>query len=429
MASAVLLVVHPVGIVLLVAGGAVWLLWALSALYLLFLALGAALALTSGPSPKVGRGVAEGRGEGHPAPEEARRFCALIPAHNEELLIGTILDRLHTVEYPAESYRVVVIADNCSDGTAAAARARGAEVLERTDAVRRGKGYALEWALARLLPDPRRFDAFLILDADSVLSANFLAAMNAALAQGHEAIQGRYDVLNVYEGWRTRLMACALALAHYVKPLGRKRWGLSDGLKGNGMCFSRAALERVAWSGESITEDIEYTLRLVLAGVRVEFAPEAVVRAQMPTTGRQAATQRQRWEGGRYALLKRAFGLLWQGIRCRRMTVVDRAVELIIPPFGELFALPVVFVAGAALWNRFAPGSETARWALWGWSGVLAAELVYLTAGLLIARVPAAVAASLLFAPFYIVWKLGVYAAMIVRRGAGGWNRTERQRM
>jgi cellulose synthase/poly-beta-1,6-N-acetylglucosamine synthase-like glycosyltransferase len=413
MAPAVLLLGHPAGIVAVALGGALWLFWALCAAYLLLLTLGAAL----------------NRRRVRPSPPETRRICILIPAHNEQLLLGTVLDRLHTLDYPGECYRVVVIADNCTDATAKVAREHGAEVLERTDAIRRGKGYALDWALCQLLPDPRRFDAFLILDADSVLSPNFLAVMNAALAQGHGAIQGRYDVLNVEESWRTRLMACALALAHYVKPLGRNTFGLSDGLKGNGMCFSRETLERVPWSGESITEDIEYTLRLVQQGIRVEFAPEAVVRAQMPTGGRQAATQRQRWEGGRYGLFKRAFGLVTAGLASRRPLVIDRGIELIIPPFAELFALPVVCLIGAALWRAASPASDAARWMLWGWSGVLTAELLYLAAGLAMARVPRAVALSLLFAPLYIVWKFGLYGTMLLRRGAGGWNRTERHQM
>jgi len=413
MAPAVFLVVRPVDIPILALGGALWLFWALSTAYLLLLTLGAALH----------------RRRPRPEPRETRHFCLLIPAHNEELLLGTILDRLRTLDYPADSYQIIVIADNCADRTAEVARAHGAEVLERTDLARRGKGYALDWALQRLLPDPRRFDAFLVMDADSLLSTNFLRVMNAALAQGHAVIQARYDVQNVHEGWRTRLMTCALALAHYVRPLGRNRFGLSDGLKGNGMCFSRPVLANVPWSGESITEDIEYTLRLVQADIRIEFAPEAVVLAQMPTTGRQAASQRQRWEGGRYALFRRALRLLGEGLRARRPMVIDRALELIVPPFVELFTLPVLCLAGAACWTHFAPESSAAWWMVWAWGGVLVAQLVYLGAGLIIARVPLSVASSLLFAPFYIVWKFGVYGALLLRRGADGWRRTERHEL
>jgi cellulose synthase/poly-beta-1,6-N-acetylglucosamine synthase-like glycosyltransferase len=410
MAAEILLVASAADIAGIALNAPLWLFWAVGVLYLLLLTLGAAL----------------NRRRSRPEPASQRRICILIPAHNEEMNLGAVVDGLHALNYPAQRYQIIVIADNCTDRTAEIGRTHGAEVLERTDATQRGKGYALDWALNRLLPDPRRFDAFLILDADSVLSSNFLSVMNAAMEQGHGVVQGRYDVLNVQEGWRTRLMTCALALAHYVKPLGRNTFGLSDGLKGNGMCFSRAVMERVPWSGESITEDIEYTLRLVLEGIRIEFAPEAVVRAQMPTGGKQAATQRQRWEGGRYGLIKRAFALLLRGMRMRRIMVIDRAVELIIPPFVEFFTLPALGLLIGGLWLWIAPESAGARWMLWGWGGILTAQAAYLVIGLALARVPLSVASSLLFAPFYILWKFGLYGAMLVRRGAGGWQRTER---
>lgn len=410
MAPEVLLLTVAEGVILALVI-APWLLWTCATAYLLALAFGAAV---SRCSPR-------------PVPARARRLCVLIPAHNEELLLGAVLERLRGLEYPPESYHVVVIADNCTDGTAEVARAHGAEVLERKDPARRGKGYALDWALGLLLRNPCPFDAFVLLDADSVPSPNFLAVMNAALEQGHPVIQAHYDVLNVQESWRTRLMACALALAHYVKPLGRNYFGLSDGLKGNGMCFSREVLERVPWSGESITEDIEYTLRLVREGIRIEFAPEAVVWAQMPTTGKQAATQRQRWEGGRYALLRQALGLLGQGVRRRSLMLFDRAVELLIPPFAELFTLPLVFSVLAGVWLWLAPESAAARYLLWSWVGVLTLQVLYLAVGLIVARVPLSVASALLFAPGYILWKFCIYGAMWMRRGTGGWVRTERQ--
>jgi cellulose synthase/poly-beta-1,6-N-acetylglucosamine synthase-like glycosyltransferase len=407
--------------VALAAGALLWLVWALSAAYLLVLTIGAV-----SQARKVRRqGSAMPRAGGG----QVRRIGVLIPAHNEELLLGGVLDRLHTLDYPRDRFRLFVIADNCSDETARVAREHGAEVMERTDAELRGKGYALEWALERLLsdsPGASGFDAFLILDADSYLSENFLRVMDSRLAAGDGAIQGLYQVENVGESWRTRLMTCALALAHYVKPMGRMAFGLSDGLKGNGMCFSREVLSRIPWSGESITEDIEYTLRLVQAGVRIAFAPEAVVRAQMPTSGRQAATQRQRWEGGRYALLRRALGLLGKSLRAGRPMVADRAVELIIPPFVELFALPAVCLIAGAAWLFWSPTSFAAVLWMAAWAAVTLAGLCYLVAGLILARVPWSVSSALLFAPVYALWKLGVYGTMILRRAPSGWVRTER---
>ncbi|MEP6756416.1 MAG: glycosyltransferase family 2 protein [Chthonomonadales bacterium] len=411
MASALLLLIPILRWLLFAVIGSVWLFWATCALYLVVLLFAAIIA----------------RRDSSPFLDPKNRFCLLIPAHNEELILGEVLDRLQQVEYPRDLWTVFVIADNCTDSTADVAKTHGAEPMVRNNPDEIGKGYALDWAIQQLLVDKRNFNAFLILDADSILSPNFLHVMNRAIEKGSVAMQGYYGVLNVHDSWRTKLMAVALALAHYVKPIGRRTLGLSDGLKGNGMCFTREALTRVPWSGESVTEDIEYTLRLVDAGIRIDFLPQAIVQAQMPTTGKQATTQRQRWEGGRYGLFKRAIGSAMKFFSRGKWMQFDRSFELIIPPFVEMFALPVVIAGALGIWTAMRPGSPTVNLLLAGWLSVLALELVYLVGGLVVARVPMSVASSLLFAPFYILWKIVVVIAVLLKKGTGGWNRTERR--
>lgn len=395
------------------AGFLLWLAWAGAAAYLLVLVL---VGIRRPPrNSNTGSGL--------------RRFCVLIPAHDEELLLGPVIDALHGLDYPADRLTTCVIADNCTDETADLARHHGAEVLERHDASHLGKGYALEWALAHLLQDERRFDAFVVIDADSVLNTPFLQVMNQELAAGYKVIQGRYDVLNAMESWRTRLMTCALALVHGAQPQGRRALGLSDGLKGNGMCFAREVLEAVPWSGESVTEDIDYTFRLVRAGYRITYSPDAIVRAQMPVTSRQAASQRERWEGGRYRLVRSALSLLSEGLRRGRPVVVDRAIDLLIPPLAEFLAIPVLLTLVALGAHIVLP---TLRWPVWmalGWSGVLIVQVAYVALGLFVARVPLAAATALVAAPAYMVWKFALYGAMAVRGGPGTWRRTERRAM
>jgi 1,2-diacylglycerol 3-beta-glucosyltransferase len=409
--------------------------------------------------PQVGRGellTSDGLGAAWDASETVNagpppEFIILIPAHDEELVLGTALDSLRGLDYPSNAYRIVVIADNCTDRTAEIAREHGAEAEERHDQSLIGKGYALAWMLERLrnAEQSRRweqvsvdlagpvsilcgasvFDAVVILDADTLVAPNLLRVFAENLKSGECAVQARYEVLNVSESWRTRLMSCALALAHIVKPLGRESLLLSDGLKGNGMCFTRSVVESVPWSGESITEDIDYTIHLCRAGYRVAFAPETAVWAQMPTTAKQSASQRQRWEGGRYRLICQvAPALFAEGVRKRSRVLLDRAVELIIPPFAEMFAVPCVMLivcvaASQALHLRLFATLAIA------WSAVLLLQAGYLIGGMWLARIPLSVAVTALYAPGYILWKFGLYGAMLVQRSAGGWKRTERRKL
>ena len=140
----------------------------------------------------------------------------VVPAHNEELLLGNTLESLEALSYSRSDYEVVVIADNCEDQTAEIARSRDVSVLERCDPEQRGKGQALHWAMTEHLRDwPAPYDAVIVLDADSMVNADFLWFMNEKLTQGHEILQGYYGVQNPTESWRTSLATASLAAFHF----------------------------------------------------------------------------------------------------------------------------------------------------------------------------------------------------------------------
>ena len=113
-----------------------------------------------------------------------RRFAVVVPAHNEELSIARTLESLLSIDYPQDSYDVIVVADNCTDATAAIARAAGAKVYERSDITLRGKGYALRWCFDAILNQQPSYDGIVVIDADSVASVNFLSVMNFYLDRG-----------------------------------------------------------------------------------------------------------------------------------------------------------------------------------------------------------------------------------------------------
>jgi 1,2-diacylglycerol 3-beta-glucosyltransferase len=351
-----------------------------------------------------------------PAPARGLPIAVVVPAHDEEAGIADTVRSLLDLDYPREKFRVLVVADNCSDQTAQRAREAGAKVSVRDDQGRRGKGYALEHAFDRILRDGWAAAA-VVVDADTVVSKNLLRAFAARLEAGELAIQADYAVRNVGASWRTMLMSIALGLVHVVRPLARERLRLSCGLRGNGMCFARAALERVPHRAFSIVEDLEYGLRLGEAGIRVAYAGEAHVYGEMVSTGPAAASQRRRWEGGRFAMAKlHAARLLRDGFRLRDRVRLDLALDLLVPPIS-LLAVPVAVGLGSAL--ALANGAATAVF------GACAIFLVaYVLRGWMVSGTGARGLLALLCAPAFVAWKLAVLA---VRSRTKEWVRTARE--
>jgi hypothetical protein len=224
--------------------------------------------------------------------EQRLRFDVVIPAHNEAMVIERTVASLRRLDWPAELFRVVVVADNCTDATATLARAAGAEVLERHDATLRGKGYALAFAFQA--SRARQWaDAVVVIDADAEASSNLLQAFAARIEAGAEAVQAHYGVLNPWASWRTRLITIAKASFHIVRSRARERLGLSCGIRGNGWCVTHKLLAKVPYQAFSLTEDLEYGIDLGLAGYRVYYADEAHADADM-VSGEQIASKQRR---------------------------------------------------------------------------------------------------------------------------------------
>lgn len=357
------------------------------------------------------------------------RFVLLVPAHNEETLLPMLLANLRTLDYPQALYAIHVVADNCSDGTAAVARAAGAIVHERVDRVAVGKGHALQWLISRLQKARTQYDAAVILDADTVIAPNFLTVMDAQLAQGARVIQAYYTVQNPERSWLTRLRTAALALIHFVRPLGRMVIGGSVGLKGNGMVFHHSVLAKHQWSG-SVTEDIDYHMAMVMTGERVLFAADAIVRAEMPGTLQSAYSQNVRWEQGRLQLartyipqlLQEAGRQMWQRNWQSVIVCLDSIMEHLIPPSTVLFGATVLYLGVA--WLLASP-------LLWTIAAfLLLGQCAYVVSGLLLARTPLATYLSLAYLPFFFAWKSLLYGRILVGnllgREAQGWVRTAR---
>lgn len=346
-------------------------------------------------------------------------FAILIPAHNEEVLLDIMLENLSMLAYPKELYTVYVVADNCTDRTAELARALGwVHVYERFDETKRGKGYALSWILQKL---EENYDAYVILDADSVVEPDFLGAMARELAQGAQAMQAYNTVLNITESPSTALRWIALALINHVRPLGRNGLGGSSTLTGNGMCLSRTLLTRYPWQAFGITEDYQYYLTIVQHGVRVRYVPDAVVRSHMPTKFVQMRTQDIRWEGAKLDQTKWqiASRLLSEGLHHRDFVRIEAVAELLTPPLSVLAGCWLLTLITSLVLQSLLDLS---------FSFMLVAGLIcYVGTSLYLLRPPRAVYMALLYAPRFMVWKLWVYFVLRRRKKhTGEWVPTNR---
>jgi 1,2-diacylglycerol 3-beta-glucosyltransferase len=349
------------------------------------------------------------------------RFDVVVPAHDEAAGIAGAVAGLRKLDWPADGFRVLVVADNCTDSTAELARAAGAEVLERRDPTRRGKGHALDFAFQA--SQARGWaDAVVVVDADTEVSANLLEAFAARIDNGAKAIQAHYGVLNPHASWRTRLMAIAMASFHRVRSRARERLQLSCGLRGNGWCVTPRLLRQVPYRAFSLAEDIEYGIELGLAGHRVHYADEAHVAGVMVSREEAARTQRERWEKGRFQLIRSRIVPLLKAVGDPDGEVcLDLALDLLVPPLSYLalnVAALFVLAGIALLWE---PSAET-----WLWLGFLCglSLLLYVLRGWQLSGVGVRGLMDLARAPSFVLWKV---LLMLRARQSAEWVRTKRE--
>ncbi|MBL8793102.1 MAG: glycosyltransferase [Planctomycetia bacterium] len=361
------------------------------------------------------------RSHATPATQRRQRFAILIPAHNEEDQIETALRCCADLDYPRNRVQVFVIADNCTDRTAALARAGGATCLERHDLSQRGKGPALAWALKQVLPT--RPEAVLILDADCRLDRHALRVFNARLAAGEQVLQASYVASNPDGSIASYVAAVANAIENDLFYAPKAVLGLSVLLRGTGMAFRREVLERFPWQAASVVEDVEYTVRLYQGGVRVAFVPEVRVWSAFPEQDRQMQVQRTRWVGGNIRLgVQQAWPLLRQAVAAGRPLLVELAWTLLVSVRSLAVAQMLLAVLLGAVAAVLMPGLGF---------GALAGLLLVLYAvyfGLGVTRLGLNVQrmALLLRAPWMVFRMLWIGSASLFPGRTASWERTPR---
>ena len=353
------------------------------------------------------------------------RLVVAIPAHNEEKLVGRTIESILQCEYPPHLREVVVIADNCSDATAHVARLHGAQALERNESSLRGKGYALDFFIERHLPLTDA-EAVVFVDADTIVSRNFLLTVSRCIEEGINVGQVRYTVENARDGWRPAMQFISFALKDHVRALGRQALGCSGGLFGNGMFFLREILLQRGWPATSIVEDVEFAAGLVSDGIRIAYAPDAFVTSGMPVSNSAHLVQKARWETGQWRMaIDYGAPLLRRAFIKRSLDALLWGVELLIPPLMVLgivaCLLLLTSLAGLALTSNplmLMPAIVS--------GAAVSLLFIYAGGGLLYSGAPWCVWRSLWMLPGYALWKVWLYLKLAIQGAPKEWVRTER---
>ncbi len=354
-----------------------------------------------------------------PARPEARAVV-LVPAHDEADGIGATLASLRAALGPRD--RILVVADNCTDDTAGRARAEGAEVIERREPDRRGKGYALAFGIAHLAEAPP--DVLIVVDADCRVAPDALRVLVAAALDTGRPVQARYRFAAPRPSTvSSSISSFAIRVKNEVRPRGLARLGLPCALTGSGMAFPWAVATAAPPAGAHLVEDLAMGIELARRGHPPLACPEALVSSALPATDAAALGQRRRWEHGVLGTqLREGPRLLLDGLRRRSPAQVGMGLDLMVPPLALLLGgLSAAAALGAAL-ALVGGGGATLAVSSLGLAAVLGGVLLaWLRFGLDVLPPRA-----LLGLPGYVAWKLPLYFDFFTRRGQAEWVRTAR---
>lgn len=239
-----------------------------------------------------------------PAAKTQHRYAFFIAAHNEEAVIANLVKSIKEQDYPAELIDVFVVADACTDNTAAAAREAGAIVYERNDLSRKGKSWVMDYGFERILREyPGKHEAFFIFDADNLLSRDYVSIMNDAFDQGYLALTSYRNSKNFGSSWISAAYATwFIREARYLNN-ARMICGTSCAVSGSGYLVSAKIIEGMrGWDFHTLTEDIQFATFCAIHGLRVGYAPAEFFDEQ-PITLKASIKQRMRWTKGFYQVL------------------------------------------------------------------------------------------------------------------------------
>lgn len=347
------------------------------------------------------------------------RVAVLMPAHNEALVLAETLRLI----FPqlSEGDRLLVVADNCSDDTAQIAKAGGAEVVERFDSERRGKGYALDFGVRHLQSDAP--EVVIVIDADCHVGEGAINRLAGACVGEERPIQGLYLMKAPPDaGLKVRVAEFAWLVKNHVRPLGFLRIGLPCQLMGTGMAFPWEIISQASLASGHLVEDLKLGIDLTRAGKPPLFCPEALVTSVFPDSAEGTHTQRTRWEHGHLGMIvSETPGLLVEAVVRRNAALLALILDMSVPPLA-LLLLAVFALSGSGV-LIFALGKAAMPLMLAGTALLLMGSAV-LVAWWRFGRHVLALK-DLAYAPIYALRKIPLYLKFVIGKKVE-WVRTKR---
>lgn len=346
------------------------------------------------------------------------RTVVLVPAHNEaeqiESVLQKVLAQLNTQD------RLVVIADNCHDETAALARSTGAKVIERFNQEKRGKGYALDYGLKFIENDPP--EVVVILDADCHIEPGTIASITRLAQDSGRPVQATYLMDQPdHPNLKDRISMFSLTVKNLVRLKGLNRLGWHSLLTGSGMAFPWSVISKVSLAGSKTTDDMQLTVDLAIAGDSPIFCQEALVTGRL-MKNKHAQSQRMRWEHGHIEMiLVEVPRLLKEFIKQRRIELLVLALDIFVPPLSLLVMIGLIATAicylAVTIGASLLPAAIASIAGCFIVAAVLLAWWQYGRNNLSLL--------SLIAIPFYVLSKIPIYLKFVVQPQSR-WLRTER---
>ena len=273
------------------------------------------------------------------------RFAIIIPARNEEKVIGNLLDSLKKQKYPKELYDIFVFPNNCNDKTKEIAIENNAEIIECTEKIK-SKGEALKYSFKFLNDNFNCYDAFIIFDADNVVHPQFIEKMNDALCSGYQLAQGYRDSKNPHDTWISNCYTLYYMIQNHFFNRARMNIGQSSFINGTGFMIAKERLYKKGYNPKSMTEDIELSVKCAINNEEIAFVREAITYDEQITTLKESFKQRMRWSiGTNQCLINYAPNLIQGGIK-GKLNCIDALIFLMAPTLqivsSVAFALHII---------------------------------------------------------------------------------------